>query len=140
MVDEDEIALVHHAESAAERVDPEAVGLDRVAKGDVPGDALVVTVFPEDAERGCEAAFEVFTLFIFVGEGWRSRIVSDWTRVAIKNDSLLGERDHLALSNVLLNTGLEWRLAWIDGQFMAVRCHACSVVFCVWCHLRYNTV
>lgn len=72
VVDENEVGLVHQAESAAEGVHPETIGLDGVAEGDVTCDALVVAVFAEDAEGGCEAAFEVFALFVLVFEGWGS--------------------------------------------------------------------
>jgi hypothetical protein len=70
VVDEDEVGFGHEAEGAAEGVHPEAVRLDRVAERDVAGDAFVEAVFAEDAEGGGQAAFEVFALFVFVGEGW----------------------------------------------------------------------
>jgi hypothetical protein len=70
VVDEDEVGFGHEAEGAAEGVHPEAVGLHGVAERDVAGDALVEAVFAEDAEGGGQAAFEVFTLFVLVGEGW----------------------------------------------------------------------
>lgn len=38
-------------------------------------DALVEAVLAEDAEGGGQAAFEVFTLFVLVGEGWWSVMV-----------------------------------------------------------------
>ena len=69
MVDEDEVGLVHEAERAAEGIHPEAVGLYGIAEGDVACDTLVVAVFAEDAEGGCEAAFEVFALLVLVFEG-----------------------------------------------------------------------
>jgi len=72
VVDEDEVGFGHEAEGAAEGVHPEAVGLYGVAERDVAGDTFVEAVFAEDAEGGGEAAFEVFALFVLVGEGWGS--------------------------------------------------------------------
>lgn len=78
MVDEDQIGFVHHAESAAERVDPKAVWLYRIAERDMACNALVVSVFAEDAEGGCEAAFEIFALFMLVFEGgWSDGFIID---------------------------------------------------------------
>jgi len=76
MVDEDQVGFCYQAEGVAERVHPEAVRLHRVAEGDVAGDAFVEAVFAEDAEGGGQAAFEVFALFVLVGEGWWSWSVS----------------------------------------------------------------
>lgn len=72
VVDEDEVRFCYEAEGESERVYPEAVGVDGVAERDVPGDAFVEAVFAEDAEGGGQPAFEVFTLFVLVGEGWWS--------------------------------------------------------------------
>ena len=68
MIDLDKVAALHEREGDAKGVDPEGVGVDGVADGDVSGDAFVETVFAEDAQGGGEAALEVFALFVFVGE------------------------------------------------------------------------
>lgn len=68
VVDEDQVGFGDEAERAPERVHPEAVWLHGVAQRDVARHALVEAVFAEDAEGGGEAAFEVFALFVLVGE------------------------------------------------------------------------
>jgi len=72
VVHEDQVGFGDQAEGAAEGVHPEAVRLHGVAQGDVARDALVEAVFAEDAEGSGEPAFEVFALFVLVGEGWGS--------------------------------------------------------------------
>ena len=52
-VHENQIRGLDQAEGGAQRVHPERVRMDRITQRDVAGDALVETVFAEDAERGC---------------------------------------------------------------------------------------
>ena len=71
VVHEDEVGLVDHGESDPEWVHPEAVRLHGVTHGDVASHALVEAIFAENAEGGCEAAFEVVALLVWVVElGW----------------------------------------------------------------------
>lgn len=72
VVDQDEVGLGDQAEGPAEGVHPEAVRLHGVAQRDVACHAFVEAVFAEDPEGGGQAAFEVFALFVLVGEGWGS--------------------------------------------------------------------
>ena len=53
-VDEDQVSRREKAPAAAERVDPEAVGMPGVAHRDVAGDPVVVAEPGEDAVRGGE--------------------------------------------------------------------------------------
>jgi hypothetical protein len=69
VVHEDQVGYANEAEVDAERVDPEVVLLDRVAHGDVTGDAFVEAALGEEAERGREAALAVQALFFRVLEG-----------------------------------------------------------------------
>jgi hypothetical protein len=39
----------------------------------MPSYSLIETVFAEDSEGGCESAFEVFPLFVFIFECGRAR-------------------------------------------------------------------
>ncbi len=64
VADPDQVAALDHAEVHAEGVDPEGVGLGRVADGDVSGDALVQAGLAEHPERRCELGLAVRTLLL----------------------------------------------------------------------------
>lgn len=68
MVHLDQIAPLHQREGYPERVHPEGGRVHRVPDRDVPCYAFVEAVFAEDAQGGGEPPFEVFALFVLVGE------------------------------------------------------------------------
>lgn len=72
VVDKDEIRFVDQGESDTEWIDPETIWLHRISEGNVSGNTFVETIFAEDAESGCEAAFEVFSFLVLVFEFWWS--------------------------------------------------------------------
>ena len=70
LVDEAEVRRLHVAEGLAEGVDPEVVGFEGVADGDVPARALVVVpVLAEPADGGGLVEFAEGALVEGVGEG-----------------------------------------------------------------------
>ena len=72
VVNEDKIRFIDQRESDAEWVNPETIWLHRISEGDVSCDTFVETIFAEDAECCGEAAFQVFSFFVFVFEFWWS--------------------------------------------------------------------
>lgn len=70
LVDLNQIGGLDQRESEAEWVNPECVGLDRVADCDVACDTFVESIFSEDTEGGCQTAFQVGPLFVLIFEGW----------------------------------------------------------------------
>lgn len=76
LVDMDEVRPLDEGEGKSKRVHPESIRLDRVANSDVPGYALIESVFAKDAECCCQTALEIFPLFLFVLEFWWTAFVS----------------------------------------------------------------
>lgn len=68
VVHQDEVTALDQAEGHAERVHPEGGRVDGVAECYVACDTFVVAQFAEDAEGEGEAAFQVGSFFVFVGE------------------------------------------------------------------------
>jgi hypothetical protein len=77
----------------------------------VSSNTLIEAILAKDPECGCETAFEILPLLVLVFEDRRAWEVD------------------FALSDVLLDAGLVWHLAIVDGLRVAVR------VCCVWGHV-----
>src|SRR5262249_41212590 len=61
-VHEDQIVYLNTIEGDAEWVNPEPVGVPRIAYGDVPRDSFAEPVFAEQAQRGGEVLFPLAAL------------------------------------------------------------------------------
>src|SRR2546422_10087979 len=71
VVDQNQIAHLNERERHADRVDPEVIVMLRVARGDMAGDTVLVSVQGEHAQRGRQPFLAMPTLrFHRIERGW----------------------------------------------------------------------
>lgn len=58
------------------RIDPESLWIYRITKSDVTSDSFIEAKLSEDSESRGKTTLQIFTLFILVGELWRSARLS----------------------------------------------------------------